>query len=273
MKKNLETNLGYDEDTLQLVQKYDKCLNPIECSFGVQAGNFLEFMLTRKGNEAYPNKLQATIAMRSPYNVKEVQQLTKRQAALSSFLSCAGDKAFIFLATLNKKQKFEWKAEFEEASTKIKEFLTSPSILTRSKEDSPFLFYLSVTRRIMCSVFFQEIDKAEKPVYFVRKFCKGTYESYYKIEKLALVVVIAVRKLQPYLLVKTNYMIHQVLKKTNLMRRMVSWSVELSKYNIQYVRRGSIKSQPWSISQLSSVPPLKRSHRRNGRFPQMARLT
>ncbi|MCI83020.1 hypothetical protein A2U01_0104295, partial [Trifolium medium] len=40
--------------------------------------------------------------MRSPTSVKEVQQLTGRIAALSRFLSCVGEKAFHFFATLRK---------------------------------------------------------------------------------------------------------------------------------------------------------------------------
>lgn len=43
--------------------------------------------------------------------------------------------------------------------------------------------------------------------------------------------------------VKTNYHIHQVSKNPTLAGIMISWAVELSKYEIIYVSRGSIKSQ------------------------------
>ncbi|MCI55802.1 hypothetical protein A2U01_0077053, partial [Trifolium medium] len=61
-------------------------------------------MLTSRGIEANPEKCQAIIDMRSPTSVKEVQQLTGRIAALSRFLSCAGEKAFHFFATLKKSE-------------------------------------------------------------------------------------------------------------------------------------------------------------------------
>ncbi|MCI90323.1 gag-pol polyprotein, partial [Trifolium medium] len=57
-------------------------LNPAKCSFGVQAGKFLGFLLTHRGIEANPKKCQAINDMRSPTSVKEVQQLTGRIAAL-----------------------------------------------------------------------------------------------------------------------------------------------------------------------------------------------
>jgi hypothetical protein len=64
-------------------------LNPAKCSFGVQSGKFLGFMLTNRGIEANSDKCQAIIDMRSPMIVKEVQQLAGRIAALSRFLSCS----------------------------------------------------------------------------------------------------------------------------------------------------------------------------------------
>jgi hypothetical protein len=63
-------------------------------------------MLTNRGIEVNPDKCQAIIDMRSPTSVKEVQQLTGRIAALSRFLSGAGEKAFHFLSTLRKTEKF-----------------------------------------------------------------------------------------------------------------------------------------------------------------------
>lgn len=64
-------------------------------------------------------------------------------------------------------------------------------------------------------------------MYFVRKVFRDAKSHYQKIEKLAPVVVVAMRKSRPYfmghkILVKTNYPIRQVLKKTNLAGMMVS---------------------------------------------------
>lgn len=42
---------------------------------------------------------------------------------------------------------------------------------------------------------------------------------------------------------KTNYLVCQVSKKSNLSERMVTWAMKLSKYDILYILRGSIKSQ------------------------------
>ncbi|GAU38581.1 hypothetical protein TSUD_322580 [Trifolium subterraneum] len=92
-------------DILKSVRMYNMRLNPVKCSFGVQAGKFLGFLLTHRGIEANPDKFQAIINMRSPTSVKEVQQLTGRITALSRFLSCTGEKACHFFATLRKSER------------------------------------------------------------------------------------------------------------------------------------------------------------------------
>lgn len=71
---------------------------------------------------------------------------------------------------------------------------------------------------------------------------KGTNLRYQKIEKLALAMVITARKLRHYyqghlVVIKINYLVKQVLKKLNLSRRMVSWAIELSEYDITFKQK------------------------------------
>lgn len=58
-------------------------LNHAKCSYGVQAGKFLGFTLTKRDIEKNPNKCQAIIDVRIPFNVKQVQELTWRLATIS----------------------------------------------------------------------------------------------------------------------------------------------------------------------------------------------
>lgn len=60
------------EDVLPLVRKYDIHLNPSKHSFGVQAGIFIGFILTKRGIEANPHKCQVVITMKNPTDVNEV---------------------------------------------------------------------------------------------------------------------------------------------------------------------------------------------------------
>lgn len=93
----------------------------------------------------------------------------------------------------------------------------------------------------------QDNDEDERPVYFVNKVIKVVEIHYLKIERLALEVVIIVRKLRQYsqghpIIVKTNYPIKRILKKPDLGGRMIAWRVDLSEYDIMYAPRNNIKS-------------------------------
>lgn len=60
------------EEILGQVRKYNMRLNPTKCSFGVQTGKFLGFLLTRRGIEANPDKCQVMIInMRSRQTSKK----------------------------------------------------------------------------------------------------------------------------------------------------------------------------------------------------------
>jgi hypothetical protein len=135
-------------------------------------------MLTSRGIEANPDKCQAIIDMRSPTSVKEVQRLTGRIAALSRFLSCAGEKSFHLFSTLRKGERFPWSPQCEEAFQKLKSFLASPPILTRLEEGNTLYLYLAVSDNALSSTLVQEIKGEEKPIYFVSRTFKGAEARY-----------------------------------------------------------------------------------------------
>ena len=96
-------------ETFDTLRSYNMKLNLGKCAFGVTAGKFLGFMVSQKGIEANPDKIQAIIEMKPPRNVKEVQSLNGKVAALNRFVSRATDKYLPFFRTL--KKSFEWMDE------------------------------------------------------------------------------------------------------------------------------------------------------------------
>ena len=91
-------------ETFATLKQYQMKLNPSKCVFGVASGKFLGFMMSQRGIEANPEKVQDIIDMASPRIVKEVQNLMGRVATLNRFVSRATDKCLPFFKTL--KQAF-----------------------------------------------------------------------------------------------------------------------------------------------------------------------
>ena len=59
-------------------------------------------MVSHRGIEANLDKIQAILDMKPPRNIKEVQSLTRRVAALNRFVSKAIDKCLPFFKILKK---------------------------------------------------------------------------------------------------------------------------------------------------------------------------
>nr|KYP72976.1 Transposon Ty3-I Gag-Pol polyprotein [Cajanus cajan] len=181
------------------------------------------------------DKCSAIINMRSPSTVKEVQQLTGRMASLSRLLSRAADKALPLFQCLRKNDRFAWTTECEEAFSELKKSLASPPNLTKPRLNMPLLVYISISDRAVSLVLVQEQEASQVPIYF-------------RIEKLALVILVTARKLRHYfqsyeMIIRTDHPIRQVLQKPDLAGRMMKWSVELSEFFIKYEPRGAIKAQ------------------------------
>ena len=88
------------KETFATLKQYQMRLNPSKCVFSVVSGKFLGFMVSQRGIEANPEKVQAIINMASPRTVKEFQKLTGRIEALNRFVSRAMDKCLPFFKTL-----------------------------------------------------------------------------------------------------------------------------------------------------------------------------
>ena len=82
-------------ETFNNLDRYRLKLNPTKCSFGVPAGQLLGFLVSARGIEANPEKIQAILTMKKPTKLRDIQQLVGRVAALSRFIARLGEKALL----------------------------------------------------------------------------------------------------------------------------------------------------------------------------------
>ena len=183
-------------ETFATLKQYQMKLNPGKCVFGVASGKFLGFMVSQRGIEANPEKVQAIINMASPKTVKEVQKLTGRIAALNRFVSRAMDKCLPFFKTL--KQAFVWTEECEAAFEELKRYLRNPPLLSPSKEGESLQLYLAVSATTVSVALIREEGKKQLPVYYVSQAFQGAESGYPRIEKIAFALIVASRKLRQY---------------------------------------------------------------------------
>ncbi|KAL0444352.1 UNVERIFIED_CONTAM: hypothetical protein Slati_2157900 [Sesamum latifolium] len=215
-------------ECFEILKKFGMKLNPSKCTFGVRGGKFLGFMVSQRGIEANPEKIEAIIKIQSPHTVKEVQNLAGNIAALNRFISRSSDKGLPFFKVLKKVDGFSWTEQLSEGA--------------------------------VSAVLVREESHEHLPIYYVSKTLQGPEERYPQIEKLALALVTAARKLRPYfqshlVVVLTNHPLKKILADPNISGRMVKWSIEWSEHGIEYQPRPIIKAQPLAdfISELTGT--------------------
>ena len=83
-------------------------LNPEKCVFGVPRGMLLGFIVSERGIEANPEKVSAMTNMGPIRDLKGVQRVMGCLVALSSFISCLGEKGLPLYRLLRKSERFSW---------------------------------------------------------------------------------------------------------------------------------------------------------------------
>ncbi|XP_057803713.1 uncharacterized protein LOC131019046 [Salvia miltiorrhiza] len=202
-------HIDHLRETFEILRKYNMKLNPTKCSFGVNAGKFLGYMVTQRGIEANPAQIESIQRIPSP--------------------TC-------------------WTEECEEALKQLKQYLTSPPLLAKPKNHETLLVYLAVSDTAISAVLVREEEGKQSPIYYVSKSLLDAETRYSQLEKPALALVHAARKLRPYfqchsIVVATTYPLKAILHKPELFGRLTKWAVELSEYDITYKPRTALKSQ------------------------------
>jgi hypothetical protein len=122
-------------ETFNNLNRYKLKLNPTKFSFSVSAGQLLGFLVSARGIEVNPEKIQAILTMGKPTKLHDVQKLVGRVAALSRFVARLGEKALPFYTLMKKSDdKFEWTEEADATFTQLKKVLSTPLVLVAPNE-------------------------------------------------------------------------------------------------------------------------------------------
>ena len=128
--KTIDTLIADLTEVFKALKVYRWKLNPTKCIFGVLSSILLGNIINRHGIEANPKKIAAVTNMKPPTCVKDIKKLTGCMTALSRFISRLGEKGLLFFKLLKAQEKFVWSEDTDKAFAELKQFLTSPPIIT-----------------------------------------------------------------------------------------------------------------------------------------------
>jgi hypothetical protein len=98
--KKREDHIQDLRETFANLRQHGLKLNPKKCIFGIRRGKLLGCMITKRGIEANPEKIEAIRRMKSPTMEKGVQKLTGRLTSLNRFISKLAEKCLPFFKAL-----------------------------------------------------------------------------------------------------------------------------------------------------------------------------
>jgi ribonuclease HI len=250
--KNKEDHLADLAETFANMWEARLRLNPEKCVFGVRQGKILGYLVSHRGIEANPTKIQAIINMMPPQSTKDVQRLTGRLAALNRFISKSAERSLPFLKTLRGAKDYAWGPEQAAAFASLKQHLSELATLTSSDPSLPLLLYVVASPHAVSAALVQEQDREgttrQCPVYYVSEVLTPSKCNMTELKKIAYAVVMASHKLCHYfeafkVRVTTDRGLGELFRNPEASVRIAKWAAELSKYHITFEPRTTIKSQ------------------------------
>jgi len=124
--------------------------------------------------------------------------------------------------------------------------MSSPKILSQPQENKDLFLYLKVANLIVSLVLVKENEDVQRPMYYYSRTLYDVETWYLKMEKVALVLVRASRKLKSYfqahqVTILIDRLLRQILHKLELSGCLVKWAIELGEFGLQYESRPTIK--------------------------------
>jgi hypothetical protein len=199
VSKNKEGHLADLAETFANMRDARLRLNPKKCVFGVRRGKILGYLVSHKGIEANPTKIQAIINMTPPQSAWDVQRLTGKLAALNRFISKYTECSLPFLKTLRGAKDFAWGPEQATTFESLKQHLSDLATLASPDPLLPLLLYIAASPYVVSAALVQEQDREgttrQCPVYYVSEVLTASKCNMTELEKNSYADIMASRKL------------------------------------------------------------------------------
>ena len=125
--------------------------------------------------------------------------------------------------------------------------MTKPPLLSLLVMREKLYLYLAMSNNAVSSALIKEEENVQKPVYYTSQAFQGTEANYLRIEKIAIALLVASRKLRPYfqaqsIVVMTDQPIRKTMNKIDAAGQLIQWAIKLGQFNIEYRPRVAIKA-------------------------------
>lgn len=223
-------------------------MNASKCTLGVGLSKFLGHMISHQGIEVNPDQVSTLLNLEESKDAKQRQFLTRMVVTLGRFISRLADKCRPFFRILGTKRKFLWDEDCSVEFQEIKTYLSSSPYLSIPGSGEPLFLYLAVSEHAVSMVLVREVDRDQKPIFFVSKMMNEIDSRHLPLEKAALALIQTAKKLLYYfqastVTVLTDLPLKTLLQSSDFSERITKWGVQLGSLGVKYKPRTTIKRQ------------------------------
>ncbi|KAL0902232.1 hypothetical protein ABMA27_000152 [Loxostege sticticalis] len=227
-------------------------LQASKCDFFKDEIKYLGHVIDKNGIRKCPEKVKAIVEAQIPTNVSQLQSFLGLINYYRNFVPDASSILSPLYNLLQKKCKWIWTSEHQQAFTKIKNILTSNQVLTHFDRDATIILTVDASPTGLGAVLSQICDDGvERPVSYASRTLTLAEKNYSQIQKEATAIIFGVRRFHQYLYGRADPFILKTDHKPLLAifnpsrgipevsaNRLQRYAMFLSAYNykIEYVR-------------------------------------
>ncbi|XP_063900178.1 uncharacterized protein K02A2.6-like [Zophobas morio] len=237
-----------------------------KCTFFEEESTFLGLRVTKEGLRKDSEKVKAILDAPTPQTMTQVQSFAGMVNYYSKFVPKLAILMKPMYNLLKKNVQFRWSAECSLAFREIKAIIASDEVLTHFDPTLPIVLTTDASKDGIAAVLSHQIDTGrKKPIVFISRTLSKAESNYAVIDKEALAIYWATKKLAYYLMgnkfvIETD---HKPLVSVFAMNKRISqsyssrmqrWMLHLAgfSYDIKY-----IKGQENHVADMLSRHPLQ----------------
>ena len=218
-------------------------VNLAKCCFAMTEVHHLGHIISAKGIQPEPKKVEAVGRMVAPKNVKGVQQFLGMMNWFRKFIPKFSETAAPLNHLTKKATDFQWTEECEGAFQRLKELLVKAPILSLPDPRRPFVLMTDASDKQIGAVLLQKdlSDDELHPISYLSRTLDAHQARYATIEKECLALVWAVQEYRKLLfgqkfIVKTDHRpLMWLMSKSELPPKLTRWALILQEYDLQIV--------------------------------------